>query len=719
MSTHSIRERIASWISPKTSGTQWFLNWAQLAAQEDSGAGTVTTDSAYKMIAWVNIAVSARARTLARAPFQLYNGDDLVESGNVWDLFNAGLQGKSRYQLWEATEGWRCLRGEAVWILGWGGVTGFPKQIVIVDPATMEVKIDKATLQPTLWTFNDGQVKIPFKPEEIIHFPTWNPFDPVRGLSEIQPLRDEVSQEFLTSRAMTNLLTNSSIPGGVITVPGDEMSAEDAQAMIERWEAKHKGVNRAGRVAVLGSGATYQRISLTPEEAQSLESRQWNRETILAKLGVPRAAAMLQSEGGTLSGKDTEEQMRSFWQFTLIPEIKYFEDKLQKDFFQRFGLENMRGEFDLDSIAELQVNDEEMHNRLRMDVQAGLLTINEAREQMGMDAVEWGDTWWKPLGLSDVKEEPEPQTYMNPPPLTPEEETQAEGEKPPEEDEEEDKPKKSIASMFVSKGRPKIYTPTYRQAHWKAVIGPWERIEGQYTKKLKSWVYSIRSDELEKLHKLMARGNFAETLRAGGSDLLLGDPMWHQSEAKLRDISKPFFIKAVELTGGELGKLFRDMGLEVGGSWTIWDTRAKELLEFRVNQGSLNDIPKTVQDRLRSVIGDALEGGWTEQELTDVIESGFRKQFNITQARCQYIARTELGGAINDSRIEGFKDVGLQRHEWLSAQDERVRDSHQIDGEVVTIGERFSNGLLYPNDPGGPAEEVINCRCLTLPVFEE
>jgi len=122
---------------------------------------------------------------------------------------------------------------------------------------------------------------------------------------------------------------------------------------------------------------------------------------------------------------------------------------------------------------------------------------------------------------------------------------------------------------------------------------------------------------------------------------------------------------------------------------------------------------------LRVVIGDALEGGWTEQELADKIEAGFKTQFNITQNRAQYIARTELGGVINESRNEAFKEVGIQKHEWLSAHDARVRETHRIDGQIRTIGERFSNGLLYPNDPSGPPEEIINCRCLALPVFGE
>jgi hypothetical protein len=30
----------------------------------------------------------------------------------------------------------------------------------------------------------------------------------------------------------------------------------------------------------------------------------------------------------------------------------------------------------------------------------------------------------------------------------------------------------------------------------------------------------------------------------------------------------------------------------------------------------------------------------------------------------------------------------------------------------------FPNGCLYPCDPGGPAEQIINCRCVAVPVID-
>ena len=53
--------------------------------------------------------------------------------------------------------------------------------------------------------------------------------------------------------------------------------------------------------------------------------------------------------------------------------------------------------------------------------------------------------------------------------------------------------------------------------------------------------------------------------------------------------------------------------------------------------------------------------------------------------------------------------------QWDSTLDSRTRESHQkLDGEIVNVNEKFSNGLMYPGDPNGSASEVVNCRCALL-----
>ena len=84
--------------------------------------------------------------------------------------------------------------------------------------------------------------------------------------------------------------------------------------------------------------------------------------------------------------------------------------------------------------------------------------------------------------------------------------------------------------------------------------------------------------------------------------------------------------------------------------------------------------------------------------------------------RARTIARTEVHGAFSESRHEAVKDLEPKTKTWLSdIYGDKTRDSHRaMNGETVPYNEKFSNGLKYPLDENGSAEEVINCRCVLV-----
>ncbi len=81
--------------------------------------------------------------------------------------------------------------------------------------------------------------------------------------------------------------------------------------------------------------------------------------------------------------------------------------------------------------------------------------------------------------------------------------------------------------------------------------------------------------------------------------------------------------------------------------------------------------------------------------------------------RAERIARTELVGATNYGSLVGAQQTGLELNKvWLSSRDGVVRKAHTaMEGEKTRKDSIFSNGLRYPGDPNGRAEDVINCRC--------
>jgi len=89
------------------------------------------------------------------------------------------------------------------------------------------------------------------------------------------------------------------------------------------------------------------------------------------------------------------------------------------------------------------------------------------------------------------------------------------------------------------------------------------------------------------------------------------------------------------------------------------------------------------------------------------------------------IARTEINGAQNEGSYLTERELELEYHQWWTAQDSRVRGTDPKDtadhvymhGQIVKVGEPFSNGLMYPLDFGSGVDlsEIINCRCREVP----
>jgi uncharacterized protein with gpF-like domain len=94
--------------------------------------------------------------------------------------------------------------------------------------------------------------------------------------------------------------------------------------------------------------------------------------------------------------------------------------------------------------------------------------------------------------------------------------------------------------------------------------------------------------------------------------------------------------------------------------------------------------------------------------------------------RARTVARTETMGAVNAGALRSAQLEAEARGDvapfkvWLSTDDTRTRPTHvDADGQRTLLSEPFRVGgasLMFPGDPNGPADEVIQCRCTILPI---
>jgi hypothetical protein len=137
----------------------------------------------------------------------------------------------------------------------------------------------------------------------------------------------------------------------------------------------------------------------------------------------------------------------------------------------------------------------------------------------------------------------------------------------------------------------------------------------------------------------------------------------------------------------------------------------------KVGTKSIN-MGLAVRDAIAKTIGQAYAQGLsvpnTAAALRDSID-----HLSTTTAIMQ--ARTDLIGLANGASLASAQSLGDQApqfKEWLATDDERTRETHaDADGQVVPIDQPFQVGddlLMYPGDPDGSDEEVINCRCTLI-----
>jgi len=670
---------VTSWV--RKYDQNWWARFVKIAHEEDIQASAGIGDP-LKSHAWVNIAVHAISSNIARVPFKIYNGETQIIAGKIFELFNRPNPLMTGKQLFEATAAWMKVKGECFWVydlfLEQEKRSGMlPQQIGMVEPDKMEHRKD-ANGNISLWLYHkEGDKKpIPIMPDEMIHFKYWNKWNPWRGASPLIAMDQELAMDNLSDQSNLNILQHGSIPDGVISTD-QYLSPEQAQQIKTNWLNNHQGSKRKNMVSVLGQGTTYQAIQMTPQDMEYLAMKRWDRQTILARYGVPGVLVGVTDDRAPMSGSDTKYQRKVFWNLTLIPDLDMFEDIIRDGFFKRFNIP-LVGEFDTDEIPELQEDEQEKVDRWLKEVTQGTLTINEMREMQERDPVPWGDSWWVSMAMVPADSAPAP---VSPEPPT-------KDVTPP------------VSKLFEKKAK---YSKLFKDLYWKQVIRSWEKIEADYRKDLVAWGYAQRSRALEIISRQKAVDNAAYIE-------VMSEQYWLAETVELKRFSKTAFYIALGESDELINALFNTLGIEIRPNWSIFNTSAVQKVNERVNK--VTNITETVRKQVDEAVKYSIKNGLSEEAAGKEI----RGIYNKFQNRAKTIARTEIGTVMNESRIEAYSDLGYERHEWLTSRDDDVRDNHRIDGEVATLGTPFSNTLLWPNDENAAAEDVINCRCITVPV---
>lgn len=164
----------------------------------------------------------------------------------------------------------------------------------------------------------DGIRRGYYSADEMLHFRGLG--DDLVGYSPIRLSREGIGLGMAARKFGSNFFRNGARPSGILTVGGKIDPRKKAQTE-ESFNEAYAGASNAGRVLMVDSDSKFVTTTIPPEDAQYLQTRQFQGGEISAKIyGVP-AHLTGDTEKQTSWGTGVEQMSIGFVTYTLMPDF--------------------------------------------------------------------------------------------------------------------------------------------------------------------------------------------------------------------------------------------------------------------------------------------------------------------------------------------------------------------------------------------------------------
>lgn len=254
-----------------------------------------------------------------------------------------------------------------------------------LDPTRVDIRRNQAT-RLREFVIDGGQAVLPG--EDVLYIPEMRRPGSLKGVSRVDELKQTLGLAKALDEFASRYFSNGANTSGMIEFPGN-LTQEQAKDLVDAFEAGHKGLKKAHRPGVLSGGAKFVKTGSDGEQAQMLQSRQFAVEEVARVFRVPPSMIGLNTPGA-MSYASVEHNAIQFTRYSLTPLIAAIEEAhnrlLPGDVFLRVNMDGLlRG----DSATQASV--------FSTALQAGYMSVNEARGLMDLRPVDGGDNPRVPL----------------------------------------------------------------------------------------------------------------------------------------------------------------------------------------------------------------------------------------------------------------------------------------------------------------------------------
>lgn len=332
----------------------------------------VPVDAALQ-IAAVWSCIERRAATVASLPFFAYDVIDgektLARTSRLYTLLHESPNSRmTPFEFWRAMIMNHDFRGNAYARLERGALG----EVVAMWPMPSDqVQVEILPDGSTVYKYQIGGDVAVFAEENVLHLKNLgNGTVGLNKLDFMNPTTDEIAK---SASAASKVFGNGGKPTGVLMV--DKVLSKEQRLAVQESMAGMQAGN-ASRLFVLEANMKYQQLSMTPEQQQLLESRQFSIEEICRWYDVP--PVLVHHNNVTTWGSGVEQILDGFYKLTIRPLLVSIEQSVRKRVMTPKQRASMSVEFSLDAL--LRGNAADRATLYSTYVQNGIMTRNEVRQ---------------------------------------------------------------------------------------------------------------------------------------------------------------------------------------------------------------------------------------------------------------------------------------------------------------------------------------------------
>jgi HK97 family phage portal protein len=336
-------------------------------------SGATINESSAMAISTVYACVYKISSTIASLGLELYEreGRNIVQA-NVHPAYNLVKIKPNNHQT--AYEFWESITASAV-IYGVGYAIierddrGYATQLIPVHYSDVDLRNVKGE---RVYSVKDVGI---IRPENMLEICNLQRMSPIRlhreNLGLAKSAQDFGAEYFGQSGQMTGVLSSE-----------QPLKKEQMDIIQGSW---NNGAAQAG-TKLMPFGFKYQRISISPDEAQFIQTRAFQAEEICRIFNVPTALVQLPSQ---TTYNNVEQQNLMFARHTIVPWTQRIEQEIDRKLIPSFDRDVIFSKF---KLSDLQRGDSAARaNYFTQMLQNGVLSINEVRQEEQLNPVEGGD----------------------------------------------------------------------------------------------------------------------------------------------------------------------------------------------------------------------------------------------------------------------------------------------------------------------------------------